>query len=87
MWLDNAATTHKPRAVIQRMVHYYEHEYSNVHRGAHTLAARSTDAYEAAREKVRAFINAPSADQVVFTSGGTDAINLVASVTMQFCRF
>jgi cysteine desulfurase / selenocysteine lyase len=79
VWLDNAATTQKPRAVIQRLVHYYEHEYSNVHRGAHTLAARSTDAYEGAREKLARFVGASSPSEVVFVRGTTEAINLVAS--------
>jgi cysteine desulfurase / selenocysteine lyase len=78
IWLDNAATTHKPRAVIERLVHYYEHEYSNVHRGAHELAARSTNAYEAAREKVQHFLGASSASEIVFVRGTTEAINLVA---------
>jgi cysteine desulfurase/selenocysteine lyase len=58
VWLDNAATTQKPRAVIERLVYFYEHENSNIHRAAHQLAARATDAYEAAREKSRAFLNA-----------------------------
>lgn len=58
VWLDNGATTQRPRAVIDRLTYYYEHENSNVHRGAHTLAARSTDAYENARETVRRFIGA-----------------------------
>jgi cysteine desulfurase/selenocysteine lyase len=78
VWLDNAATTQRPRAVIDRLVHYYTHENSNVHRGAHTLAARSTDAYEAARQKVADFIGAPSAGDVVFVRGTTEGINLVA---------
>ncbi len=78
VWLDNAATTHKPQAVIDRIAHYYAHENSNIHRAAHSLAARSTDAYEGAREKVRRFLNAPSAQDVVFTRGTTEAINLVA---------
>lgn len=85
VWLDNAATTHKPRAVIQRMVHYYEHEYSNVHRGAHTLAARSTDAYEAAREKVAHFLGASSPKEIVFVRGTTEAINLVANTFGKKC--
>ncbi|MBV8054286.1 MAG: SufS family cysteine desulfurase [Deltaproteobacteria bacterium] len=78
IWLDNAATTHKPRAVIERLVHYYEHEYSNVHRGAHELAARSTNAYEGAREKLQHFLGASSASEIVFVRGTTEAINLVA---------
>jgi cysteine desulfurase/selenocysteine lyase len=77
-WLDNAATTQKPNAVIQRLVHYYEHEYSNVHRGAHTLAARSTDAYESAREKLQHFIGAGSPSEIVFVRGTTEGVNLVA---------
>jgi cysteine desulfurase/selenocysteine lyase len=78
VWLDNAATTQKPRAVIDRLGYFYEHENSNVHRAAHTLAGRATDAYEAARDKVRRFLNAPSPREVVFVRGGTEAINLVA---------
>jgi cysteine desulfurase / selenocysteine lyase len=78
VWLDNAATTQKPQSVIDRIAHFYAHENSNIHRGAHTLAARSTDAYEAAREKVRRFLNAPSVNEIVFARGTTEAINLVA---------
>ena len=79
IWFDNAATTQKPRAVIDRIVRYYEHEYSNVHRGAHTLAARSTDAYEAAREKVQRFLGAGQTSEIVFVRGTTEAVNLVAN--------
>ncbi|MGV1013644.1 MAG: family 2A encapsulin nanocompartment cargo protein cysteine desulfurase [Methyloceanibacter sp.] len=78
IWLDNAATTQKPQAVIDRISHFYEHENSNVHRAAHALAARSTDAFEAARGKVRRFINAPSDESVIWVRGTTEAINLVA---------
>ena len=78
VWLDNAATTQKPKQVIDRISYFYEHENSNVHRGAHALAARSTDAYENARKKVSSFIKAPSADNIVFTRGTTEAINLIA---------
>ena len=78
IWLDNAATTQKPRAVIDRISSFYQHEYSNIHRAAHALAARSTDAYEGAREKVRRFLNAPSTNDIVFVRGTTEAINLVA---------
>ena len=78
IWLDNSATTQKPRAVIDRLTHYYEHENSNIHRAAHTLAARATDAYEGARESVRRFVNAPSVQDVVFVRGATEGINLVA---------
>ena len=77
-WLDNAATTHKPKSVIERISYFYEHENSNIHRAAHALAARATDAYEAAREKVRSFINAPDVNEVIFVRGTTEAINLVA---------
>lgn len=78
VWLDNAATTHKPRQVIERISHFYQHENSNIHRAAHELAARATDAYEHAREVVRRFINAPDVREVIFVRGTTEAINLVA---------
>jgi cysteine desulfurase/selenocysteine lyase len=78
VWLDNAATTQKPKQVIDRVSYFYEHENSNVHRAAHELAARATDAYEGAREKVRSFLNARSANEIVFVRGTTEAINLVA---------
>jgi cysteine desulfurase/selenocysteine lyase len=78
VYLDNAASTQRPRQVIQTMVDTYEQFYANVHRGIHWLADQSTDLYEGAREKVRALINAPSTDQVVFSYGTTAAINLVA---------
>ncbi len=78
IWLDNAATTQKPQAVIDRLSYFYEHENSNVHRAAHELAARSTDAYDGAREKVRRFLNASSTREIVFVRGATEAINLVA---------
>jgi len=78
VWLDNAATTQKPKSVIDRLNYYYEHENSNVHRAAHELAARATDAYESAREKVRRFLNASSSREIVFVRGATEGINLVA---------
>ncbi len=78
IWLDNAATTHKPQSVIDRISYFYEHENSNIHRAAHELAARATDAYEGAREKVRGFVNARSVNEIVFVRGTTEAINLVA---------
>lgn len=78
VWLDNAATTQKPRAVIDRLLRFYEHENANVHRGGHALGARATDAFEQAREKVRRFLNAPEGS-IVFTRGTTEAINLVAN--------
>ena len=79
VWLDNGATTQRPRQVIERLSYYYEHENSNVHRGAHTLAARSTDAYENARNIVARFIGAPSSNNIIFVRGTTEAINLVAN--------
>ncbi len=79
VWLDNGATTQRPQAVIDRLSYYYAHENSNVHRGAHELAARSTDAYENARQITADFIGAPSKDEIVFVRGTTEAINLVAN--------
>ncbi len=79
VWLDNAATTQKPRAVVERISRFYYEENSNVHRGAHLLAARATDAYENARNQVARFIGAASPQEIVFTRGTTDAINLVAA--------
>ena len=78
IWFDNAATTQKPRAVIDRLSYFYEHENSNIHRAAHEVAARATDAYEAARDKVARFLHAASSDEIVFVRGTTEAINLVA---------
>ncbi|GHT90946.1 cysteine desulfurase [Betaproteobacteria bacterium] len=78
IWLDNAATTQKPQAVIDRLAYFYAHENSNIHRAAHELAARSTDAFEGAREIVRRFVNARSANEIVFVRGTTEGINLVA---------
>lgn len=78
VWLDNAATTQKPNAVIDRVSSFYRHENSNIHRAAHTLAARATDAYEGAREKVRRFMNASSTREIIFVRGATEGINLVA---------
>jgi len=78
IWFDNAATTQKPQAVIDRVSYFYEHENSNIHRAAHELAARATDAYESARKKVARFIGAGSVDEIIFVRGTTEAINLVA---------
>ena len=78
IWLDNGATTQKPRQVIERVSRYYENENSNVHRGAHELAARSTDAYEAARQTTANFLGTPSKENIVFVRGTTEGINLVA---------
>src|SRR5262249_56511020 len=78
VYLDNAATTQKPRAVIDRLVRYYEEENANIHRGVHTLSVEATDAYDAARDRVRQFLNAAEAREIVFVRGATEAINLVA---------
>ncbi len=78
VYLDNAATSQKPLAVIDALVEYYEHYNSNIHRGLHTLAEEATARYEEVREKVRRFINAPSSASVIFTRNTTEAINLVA---------
>lgn len=78
IWLDNAATTQKPNEVIERVSRFYRQENSNVHRAAHALAGRATEAYEKAREAARKFLNASSARDIVFVRGTTEAINLVA---------
>ena len=78
VWLDNGATTQKPLQVIDKISDYYKNYNSNIHRGAHTLAARATDAYEEAREKVQRFINAASSEEIIFVRGTTEGINLVA---------
>jgi cysteine desulfurase/selenocysteine lyase len=77
IWFDNAATTQKPRQVIDGIARFYEQDNSNIHRAAHTLAARSTDAYEKAREKVKDFIGASSTEEIIFVRGTTEGINLV----------
>ena len=79
IYFDNAATSQKPRAVIDALVHYYEHDNANVHRGIHELSNRATTAYEAARTRSAKFINAHSADEIIFTRGTTEGINLVAN--------
>ena len=79
VYLDNAATTQKPEMVIEAIADYYRHDNSNVHRASHTLADRATRAFEAARHKVAAFINSPSPEQVIWTRGTTESINLVAN--------
>ncbi|HVP67998.1 MAG TPA: family 2A encapsulin nanocompartment cargo protein cysteine desulfurase [Anaeromyxobacteraceae bacterium] len=78
IWLDNAATTQKPNAVIDRVSDFYRRENSNIHRAAHALAAKATDAYEAAREKVRRFLNAGATREIVFVRGTTEGVNLVS---------
>ncbi|PEN13957.1 cysteine desulfurase CsdA [Longibacter salinarum] len=79
VYLDNAATSQKPQVVIDRLSTYYEQENSNVHRGVHRLSQNATDAYEDAREAIRDYINAPTDEQVIFTRGTTESINLVAN--------
>ena len=79
VYLDNGASAQKPRAVIDAISHAYSYEYANVHRGLHYLANATTTAYEKARATVARYLNAPSTDEVIFTRGATEAINLVAS--------
>lgn len=79
VYLDNAATTQKPKAVVEALEHYYYHDNANVHRGVHTLAERATEKFEAAREKVRAFINARSTKEILFTRGTTTSLNWIAA--------
>ena len=78
VYLDNAATTQKPQTVIDAISHYYSSTNSNIHRGNHTLAVQATQAYEDVRKKIAAYLNAPSPDQIIFTRGTTESINLVA---------
>lgn len=78
VYLDNAATSQKPQAVLDAMLHYYQRDNANVHRGVHTLSARATEDYEGARDKVAQFVNASSRDEIVFTRNASEAINLVA---------
>ena len=77
-WLDNAATTQKPQVVIDRVSYFYEHENSNIHRAAHEMAARATDAYEKSRDTVAHFLNASSSEEIIFVRGTTEGINLIA---------
>lgn len=79
IYFDNAATTQKPKALVEALDSYYYHDNSNIHRGAHTLADRATKAYETSRENIAKWFNAPSSDQIIFTKGTTDGINLVAA--------
>ena len=85
VYLDNAATTQKPQAVIDRIAHFYTHENANVHRGVHLLSERATDAYEQARETVRRFLRATDRQEIVFVRGTTEAINLVANSYGRSC--
>jgi cysteine desulfurase / selenocysteine lyase len=78
IYFDSAATSQKPRAVIDALRHYYEHENANVHRGLHELSSRATEAYEKARQRVASYLGAATADEIVFTRGTTESINLVA---------
>lgn len=78
IYFDNAATTQKPRAVVEALRAYYEHDNANVHRGLHELSSRATEAYERARQRVASYLGAASADEIVFTRGTTESINLVA---------
>lgn len=79
IYFDSAASSQKPRAVIDALRHYYEHDHANVHRGLHVLSTRATEAYEAARAKVATYLNAASVDEIIFTRGTTEGINLVAN--------
>lgn len=79
VYLDNAATTQKPRAVIDALSHFYERDNANVHRGLHALSMRATDGYEGARARVARFVNAAAPEEIVFTRGTTESINLVAA--------
>jgi cysteine desulfurase / selenocysteine lyase len=78
IYFDNAATTQKPRAVVDALRQYYEQNNANVHRGLHELSSRATEAYESARQRVASYLNATSPDEIVFTRGTTESINLVA---------
>ncbi len=78
VYFDNAATTQKPQLVLDALNHYYSKDNANIHRGLHTLAERATSGYELTRQKLANFLNAPSSDQIIFTSGTTAGINLVA---------
>ncbi len=79
VWFDNAATTQKPRQVIDGLSYFYAHDNSNIHRAAHTLAARSTDAFEGARDKIRDYLHAGSSEEIIFVRGTTEGVNLVAN--------
>src|SRR6266566_3897083 len=78
IYFDSAATSQKPRAVIEALRNFYEHDNANVHRGLHTLSGRATEAYEHARRRVAEYIGAASSDEIIFTRGTTESINLVA---------
>ena len=78
VYLDNAATSQKPQAVIDAIANYYRNDNANVHRGVHTLAERATAQFEAVRQKVAQFINAPTSEEIIYTKGTTEALNWVA---------
>ena len=80
VYLDNAATSQKPEAVLEVSRHYYEHLNSNIHRGTHHLAQEATEAHETARQTIANHLNASSTEEIIFTSGTTDGINLISSV-------
>jgi cysteine desulfurase / selenocysteine lyase len=80
VWLDNAATTQKPQVVIDALAHFYAHDNSNIHRAAHELAARATEAYESARRTVQEFLGASRPEEVIFVRGCTEGVNLVANI-------
>ena len=86
IYLDNAATTQKPQAVLDVLNHYYLHDNANVHRGVHTLAERATAEFEAARKKVQQFIHANSNKEIIFTKGTTDSLNIVAQSYGEFIQ-
>ena len=79
IYLDSGATTHKPESVIKTMTEFLENDYGTVHRGIYSLSAKATDRYNQSREHMQAFINAPNIENVIFTKGTTDGINLIAS--------
>ena len=85
VYLDSAASSQRPQAVIDAMVHHEQHDHANVHRGVHQLSQRSTEAYEGAREKLSAYINAANSAEIIFTRGATESINLVAASLGQMC--
>ena len=86
VYFDNAATTQKPTAVINAISHYYNFDNANIHRGIHTLAERATRDFEASREAIRQFLGASSTEEIIFTSGTTQGINLVASLSIKVTK-
>jgi len=86
VYLDNGATTHKPKVVVDAIQHYYEKQNSNIHRGVHYLSQLATDEYEASRETIRKHFNAEHLHEIIFTKGNTEAINLVANGFRAFLK-